>query len=103
MLGTPKRGNFAVGREAQHVDEDELDHRTLSSGEHNFYCTLGQAERQQTSKDSGVGWVIMLSFLDTSVQSGCDKNAPTNCQGCAAHFTNKHHIIAFSPIAVKFI
>lgn len=48
VLGTPTEGeNFAGEREAQHVDADHIDHRMLSSGEHNFYSTLGQAERQQ--------------------------------------------------------
>lgn len=40
MLGIPKKDNFAVGREAQHVDEDDFDHRRLSSGELNFFSTV---------------------------------------------------------------
>lgn len=60
MLGTPKRGNFAVGREAQHVDEDELDHRMLSSGEHNFFSTVPWGRQRDSKHQRTLGLVGSL-------------------------------------------
>ena len=70
--------NFIGHREAQHVDEGQLDHRMLSYGEDKFFST--QHWGRQTGSKSGssldLAWShVVFCALTMRVPCECNKNA----------------------------
>lgn len=88
-----RRHKFSGVREAQHIDEGQLDHRMLSSGKdnsppHTLYTGAGREEAQMEAPWTWISHNIVFSAYVMNTHYECSENTLIKRQGSAACFTN---------------